>query len=290
MRLQELMEFLKAEREARRVSPIRKALAFVERDSKIWWTYKLWISLDVLGTVTNIASYFLVSMIISPTELVKAGYGSSFLAFAAVGIAFQHYVSQSVMGLSDSINEEQHEGSIETVLSSTVGFGTFLLGKSLFRFIIASAFLASALATAAALGAGFTDSPASILSAAILSLLLVASHMAIGILSTGIIIKVKQGNPVVWAFSWLTQLFSGVLYPLSLLPPAALWIGALFPLTYSLDGLRRCLIVGETLADPVVAENALKLVAFTVAALPVSLAVFKKMYDLTRKEGSLGHY
>ena len=64
------------------------------------------------------------------------------------------------------------------------------------------------------LGARFHVTIASLLSAIILSVLLIASHMTIGILSAGIIMKTKQGNPLTWVFSWLTQLVSGVFYPL----------------------------------------------------------------------------
>ncbi|MEM4169982.1 MAG: ABC transporter permease, partial [Thermoproteota archaeon] len=95
---------------------------------------------------------------------------------------------------------------------------------------------------------------------------------------------------IVWAFSWLTQLFSGVLYPLGLLPDWLKWIGNAFPLTYSLDGLRRCLMNGEGLDSPMIMENTLKLILFIVVVLPFSLWFFKKSYDSTRREGALGQY
>ncbi|MGQ9513557.1 MAG: hypothetical protein ACUVTL_00655 [Thermoproteota archaeon] len=114
--------------------------------------------------------------------------------------------------------------------------------------------------------------------------------MIVGVLGAALILKVKQGDPIVWAFSWLTELFSGVLYPLNLLPPQISWIGTIFPLTYSLDGIRRCLTVEATIFSPIVAEDIVKLMIFIVISLPISLKVFKKAYDSTRIDGSLGQY
>jgi len=88
----------------------------------------------------------------------------------------------------------------------------------------------------------------------------------------------------------LTQLFSGVLYPLGLLPDYLQWVGAAFPLTYSLDGIRRCLMNGEGLASYIVLEDVTKLALFIVILLPFSLWFFKKAYDSTRREGALGQY
>ncbi|RJS88236.1 hypothetical protein CW705_09380 [Candidatus Bathyarchaeota archaeon] len=140
------------------------------------------------------------------------------------------------------------------------------------------------------LGARFHVTIASLLSAIILSVLLIASHMTIGILSAGIIMKTKQGNPLTCAFSWLTQLVSGVFYPLKLLPWYLEWIGRLFPLTYSLDGIRLCLQSGRDLTYPPVLNDVLTLILFTLLATPISLYVFKIGYDAARRDGSLGQY
>lgn len=291
MKTRELISFLKEASEIeKKVGILEKVLAFVIRDFRTWWTYKLWVSMEVLGTITFVASYYFVSKIISPESLVRAGYGSDYLTFAVIGIAFQQYVFSSVSSLSESIRSEQWNGTMETVLSSKTGFRTFLLGESIFRFIIGSYFLIAALLLGAVIGVKITTNPEAILSAVLMTVLLITSHMIVGILSAALILKVKQGDPIVWAFSWLTQLFSGVLYPLDLLPSQISWIGAIFPLTYSLDGIRRCLTIEATIFSPQVAEDIVKLMIFIAACLPLSLKAFKKAYDSTRIDGSMGQY
>jgi ABC-2 type transport system permease protein len=265
--------------------------SFVIRDFKIWWTYKFWLALDISGTVLLVATYYLFSLITSSQQIEGAGYVvGGYFTFALIGIAFQQYVFFAVQGINESIREEQWNGTIETLLSSSTDFKVFLLGETVFYFIISSAFLFASLLIGVFLGASFTVSLSSIVSVVVLSFLLIASHMVVGILGTGILMKVKQGNPLTWVFSWMTQLVSGVFYPLNLLPFYLEWVGKLFPLTYSLEGIRLCLQSGQDLTSPLVLSNVVSLILFTVLGAPVALYVFRRGYDSTRKDGSLGQY
>jgi ABC-2 type transport system permease protein len=286
-----LIENLKGGRDEGRLGVFAKLMAFVRRDRKIWWTYKMWVTLDLLETFTFVITYALVSLIVSDQRLIEEGYTTGgYLAFSVIGVAFQQYVFSSVLGLTEAIRDEQWFGTMETILSSPTTFRTFLFGEATFRFLIGTIFLAGALFLGIGLGAEFQISLAIMVSVGILALLMIFSHVTIGIASAGVIMKIKQGNPVAWAFSWLTQLVSGVFYPLGVLPGYLMWLGRIFPLTYSLDGVRLCLMSGKTILDPAVAENVLWLLVFIVAALPISLFVFRLGYNSSRRDGSLGQY
>ena len=286
-----LIENLRGGMTRGRVGTLAKLGAFVRRDRKIWWTYKMWVTLDLLETFTFVITYALVARIVSAERLVEAGYTmGGYLAFSVIGVAFQQYVFSSVLGLSEAIRDEQWFGTMETILSSPTSFRTFLFGEATFRFMIGTVFLGGALGLGILLGAEFQVSPGIFLSVVLLALLMIFSHVTIGIASAGVIMKIKQGNPVAWAFSWLTQLVSGVFYPLGVLPAYLQWIGRIFPLTYSLDGVRRCLMNGETILDAAVAENMFWLLAFIAVALPISLFIFRLGYNSSRRDGSLGQY
>jgi ABC-2 type transport system permease protein len=281
-----------SEKVLRQKTPIHRIVAsFIARDFRIWWTYKFWVTLDISGILLFVATYYLFSLITSPQQIQNAGYViGGYFTFALIGIAFQQYVFFAVQSINMSVREEQWNGTMETVLSSATDFKVFLLGETCFYFIICSAYLFISFLAGWLLGASFSLSPASLLSALALSALLIASHMAIGVLSAGIIMKTKQGNPLTWAFSWMTQLVSGVFYPLGLLPWYLEWVGKIFPLTYSLDGIRLCLQGGQSLISPAVFSDAVSLVVFMIVATPLALYIFKIGYDAARKDGSLGQY
>ncbi|MEM1569916.1 MAG: ABC transporter permease [Candidatus Bathyarchaeia archaeon] len=276
----------------RRRTPIHWIiLSFVIRDFKVWWTYKFWLLLDVSGIVLFVVTYYLFSLITTSQQVQEAGYVvGGYFTFALIGIAFQQYVHFAVQSINESIREEQWNGTMETILSTATDFRIFLLGEVCFSFIVSSILLLMSLLIGFMLGARFYVTPLSIITAIILTILLIASHMDIGILSTGVIMKVKQGSPVTWAFSWLSQLVSGVFYPLKLLPWYLEWVGRAFPLTYSLDGIRLCLQSGKDLTSPVIISNIMSLVIFIIIATPIALYVFKIGYDAARRDGSLGQY
>ncbi|MCX8170947.1 MAG: ABC transporter permease [Candidatus Bathyarchaeota archaeon] len=291
MEVERLIKII-SEHVPRRRTPIyRIVLSFVMRDFKIWWTYKFWLLLELSGIVLFVVTYYLFSLITTPQRVQEAGYMvGGYFTFALIGIAFQQYVHFAVQSINESIREEQWNGTMETILSTATDFKVFLLGEVCFSFIVSSALLLMSLAIGVLLGAEFYVTPYSILTAAILTVLLIASHMDIGILSAGVIMKVKQGSPVTWAFSWLSQLVSGVFYPLRLLPWYLEWVGRAFPLTYSLDGIRLCLQSGKDLASPAILSNILSLIIFIALMTPISLYIFKIGYDAARRDGSLGQY
>ncbi|MEM1998027.1 MAG: ABC transporter permease [Candidatus Bathyarchaeia archaeon] len=276
----------------RRRTPIyRIVLSFVVRDFKVWWTYKFWLLLELSGIVLFVITYYLFSLITTPQQVQEAGYAvGGYFTFALIGIAFQQYVHFAVQSINESIREEQWNGTMETILSTATDFKVFLLGEVCFSFIVSSALLLMSLAIGVLLGTEFYVTPYSILTAVILTVLLIASHMDIGILSAGVIMKVKQGSPVTWAFSWLSQLVSGVFYPLRLLPWYLEWVGRAFPLTYSLDGIRLCLQSGKDLSSPAILTNIVSLIIFIAVTTPISLYAFKIGYDAARRDGSLGQY
>ncbi|MBS7614724.1 ABC transporter permease [Candidatus Bathyarchaeota archaeon] len=286
-----IVELMSAETPRKKLPTYQVVISFIVRDFLIWWTYKFWLTLDITGNLLFVATYYLFSLITSPQQIQEAGYVTGgYFTFALIGIAFQQYVFFAVQSINQSVREEQVNGTMETVLSSATDFKVFLLGETCFFFIICSAFLFISFFAGYLLGATFTLSIESLLSVIVLSALLIASHMAIGVLSAGVIMKTKQGNPLTWVFSWLTQLVSGVFYPLKLLPWYVEWIGKLFPLTYSLDGIRLCLQGGQSLASSAVMNNVVNLLIFTVAATPIAVYVFKLGYDAARRDGSLGQY
>jgi len=273
-------------------TPVHQVIAsFIVRDFKIWWTYKAWLLLEISGVILSVATYYLFSLIATPQQIQEAGYvEGGYFTFALTGIAFQQYVFFAVQSINQSVREEQSHGTIETVLSSATDFKVFLISETCFFFIVSSAFLFISLLTGLLLGANFYVSPTSILSTILLSVLLITSHMAVGILSAGIIMKTMQGDPLTWAFSWMTQLVSGIFYPLKLLPWYLEWVGRIFPLTYSLDGIRLCLQARQDLTSPAVLNNVMGLIIFTVVATPIAFYAFKKGYDAARRDGSLGQY
>lgn len=131
----------------------------------------------------------------------------------------------------------------------------------------------------------------SVLTGIVFAALLVSGHLAIGTMSAGLVLMIKRRDPIAMGFTWLTQLVSGVFYPLGLLPWYLKWLGYALPLTYSLDGIRRTFINGETLLNSSVLQvDLVALLAFLLIMLPLSLQVFVWAYRRAQREGTPGQY
>jgi ABC-2 type transport system permease protein len=295
MKKERLMSLMRQDNSDKTIPLRLKIYAFLLRGAKTMWSYRGYVALDVIATSFQIAMYFLVGFIINPGQISAAGYGNSYFTFALIGVAFQQFVFASVNMYSHSLRHEQEDGTIEALLTCKTPFRVYLIGEGMFNFTYATYFVIAAFVFGVLLfPTTLTMNIFSVLSAGVLTLLLVVSHLCIGIAAVGIIMKVKEGDPILWAFSWFTQLLSGVMYPVGLLPGWLTPVALGLPLTYSLDGLRRCLIPvgGEsaTLLTPQVSMDVLSLLLFIALALPISLRIFRWGYDVARRDGTLHSY
>lgn len=274
-----------------KVTLAEKAAAFIARDFSIYWTYKFWVVFDVIDIAVLVATYYFVAQIITPAHLVAEGYSSGdYFTFAMLGIAFSQYVQNSVHGLTEGVRDEQWTGTIETILSAT-NYKTYLLGASLFRFLYGTVILVGALGLGLLIGGKVILTPSTVFTGALFAILLVSGHLAIGAMSAGIVVMIKRGDPIAWGFTWLTQLVSGVFYPLGLLPWYLKWVGFALPLTYSLDGIRRTFMNGETIFSSAVLQTDLvALIIFIIVMVPLSLQVFAWAYRRSQRQGTLGQY
>jgi ABC-2 type transport system permease protein len=275
-----------------KVSLREKTFAFIVRDFKIYWTYRFWVIFDIIDIVILVATYYFVAKIITPATLVANGYATGdYFTFAMLGIAFSQYVQNSVQGLTEGVRDEQWTGTIETLLSSRTGYRTYLLGASAFRFLYGTIILVGALTLGFFIGGKAILTLGTLLTGVIFAILLVSGHLAIGAMSAGIVVMIKRGDPIALGFTWLTQLVSGVFYPLGLLPWYLRWVGFALPLTYSLDGIRRTFMNGETLLTSSVLQlDLVALFAFIAIMVPLSLKVFEWAYQRSRRQGTLGQY
>ncbi len=257
---------------------------------KLMFNYRFNRLFDFIDTFIMIITYYLLSFIINPTELVKSGYLADYFTFSVIGIAFQHYVTSSIRGISFTIRREQRMGTIESLLSTQTSPAVLFIGDSLFYFLYSTAFLVLALTVGALLGATLQINIATMLSVFIVTVLLVTANISIGIMSAAVIIKVKEGEPIGWAITWINQFLSGVFFPISLLPPSVKALSYVIPLTSALDANRKILMFGYTVFHPGISGTIIYLLVYIIVAYPIAILMFNYFYDRTRKEGALSDY
>jgi ABC-2 type transport system permease protein len=118
--------------------------------------------------------------------------------------------------------------------------------------------------------------------------LTITSLSGIGLMSAGIIIITKVGDPITWAFTTLTGLLSGVLFPVEYLPGYLQAVSMVLPTTHALHALRLTLIQNAGLPD--VIPQLLLLLLMTLITIPLGFVVIKLGFNQARRVGSLAQY
>jgi ABC-2 type transport system permease protein len=177
-------------------------------------------------------------------------------------------------------------GTLEYLLLSDTPLGGILLYSALWNFL--NTLLNTAILFLFVTVLFKVSLSINLLAAGVILLLTISSLSGIGLISAGVIMITKQGDPVSWIFTILTGLLSGVLFPVEMLPSYLQAVSYLLPTTHALKALRLTLISGAGLLD--VTQEIAFLMFVSGLTIPLGLFAFSLGFNKARKAGSLGEY
>lgn len=201
-----------------------------------------------------------------------------------IGLTLAGFQSSALHNFSGFISKEQDLGTFEALLMTPTSFKTLLFASTsssffwgVFRIVFylgfASAFLA------------FDPQSINLFSTAVTLILTAASLLGLGMMSAAFTLVYKQGDPVQFVFNGLSRLFSGVYFPVVVLPFGLQGMSAFFPMTYGLEAMRKAILQGLSVME--LQHELGSLLGFTVLLLPIGIASLKLALRQAKKEGSL---
>ncbi len=266
---------------------LRKTLSFVLRDLRIAMSYPFAFILGFGGIFFSVLIWFFFSRMIeggSPRLLEK--YGGGYFSFVIVGIALQNYLSVAMGGLTRSIRESQMLGTLEMLLASPTSLPLIIFASSVGPFLVTTFRILIYFSFGIVCGMHFhVKSPPAVLVVFFLSII---SFSTLGIISASIILVIKRGDPVSLLVSAFSTLFSGIYYPVEVLPGFLQKVAWFVPVTHSAEALRMVLLSGKTM--DFVMPQIIWLSVFSLLALPLSLTIFSRGVKIARIHGTLGHF
>ena len=143
-----------------------------------------------------------------------------------------------------------------------------------------------ALLLGALLGADFSQ--ANWGSALVVLLISLSSFISYGIVSAAFTIVFKRSDPAILFINSIAFVFSGVFFPIEILPPWLRIISYLLPFTYALRALRGALMGGASLAD--LAPEIAILLGFAAVLIPLSFWALRYAIRRMKDTGELAHY
>lgn len=246
---------------------------FAERSMHSVRRYWVW---EVVWLFYSMVSVLSIGFLASGLGTLGGGAGSFDLhrtqLYLLIGSLLWGYLSLVFMEAAFAIAWERWEGTIEYTFMAPIRRVTHLMGICLFA--IGYGLVRTLVVLLAAIAMFKLDFSHADIGAAV-AVLAASTLPLIGLaIFTSVLpmVSPQKGEQMSFAVQGFLLLVSGVYYPLTVLPIPLQVAGYASPLTYALDGMRRSLLNGASLAD--VLPAVVILLAMGAAMIPAAVWVF----------------
>jgi ABC-2 type transport system permease protein len=257
-----------------------KIYYFIKRDIISFSTYKTNIALMVLSALFGALSYAYLGSNADMQKVLQM-YNMSFTAYLLIGMAFNTYIGQSLTLVQKTINP----WSLEEVLVSPTGLGTFIIGSSAWGFIWSTIVVAIYLAVGSiAFGVVLSIN----LAGTVLVLVLgIGTLIGFSMIGAGMLILIKQGDPITWLIGILTTVFGNVLFPPQVMPYQLQIISYFVPQYYFFTCIR-LMMTGRSIQ--MILPELLTLALMCAIILPLGYLIYSWCLKTARKNGTLSWF
>ena len=222
---------------------------YVQRNYFLTKRYFMWEVVWLTFTTVNAMS---ITFIGAGAAELKGGASidvEGYMTYLLIGALIWSYLSMIFDILSETVQWERWEGTIEYTFMSPTSRVTHLLGMGVYAIvygIIRTALVLGVAMLAFDLDLGNADYVAALVVLAVCSISLVGFGVVAAVMP---LLSPEKGQQVTYIVSALLLLVSGVYYPVSVLPGWMQSLATVSPVTYGLEGSRAALQDGAGIAD-----------------------------------------
>ena len=267
---------------------LRAAYAFVERNANLikrYWAWELvWLAYSIVSslavTLIGKASSEITGVAMTAEQI------NTFILFLMVGTLVWHYLAMVFDLVSEAIQWERWEGTIEYTFMAPISRLTHLLGQAAF------AVLYGVLHTSIIMGIVALFFKVDLSNANVPSMLLIVVTGSLSFIGLGMFAAVlpllspEKGMQMTNIIKALVLLVSGVYYPISVLPGWMQPLSRISPAYYVLSGMRAALLDGagvRALFGPFIVP----LLITGLITIPAGLYVFTRAERYAKATGKL---
>lgn len=265
------------------VSFSEKLFAVMHRDLVSASRYSVGFGMQFFILLFELASAYYLAKAIGPAFRPE---GTDYYWYLLIGTAFLDLMMSTMAMFVRQVEDAQNTGTMEVMMTTaTKPLAVVILG-------VLSTLSARVvhLIVYFSLGIYLADSaiPSPSWPVVIVVLLLsIALILAVGLLASAFQILAFRGAAIIWLASLGAGLFTGVMFPVSVLPAFLQTIAHFNPFFYALSALRQALLHGS---EPALLSPLMMLAAITAVFLPLSVFTFRFALQKARQSGSLSYY
>jgi ABC-2 type transport system permease protein len=265
----------------------RATYAFFERNWNITKRYWAWELVWLVYLIVNALSVTYIGASAGAITGVKNINVNSFILYLLIGTSVWSYLSVTFDGVTDIINMERWEGTIEYTFMAPISRFTHLIGSCWYAVVHGLLFTFIQLVV---VGAFFhlDLSHANYLTAVFMLLIGSVSFIGFGIGAAILpLLYTEKGMQMSFIVRAILLLISGVYYPISVLPIWMRPLASVSPATYVLYGLRAGLMNGQVIWSAEIWSYTWPLILTAVISVPLGVYVFSIAERYAKKTGRL---
>ena len=270
----------------------RAALSFAWLEFRALRFYPVNGVLQVIQSFVSVGIWFFVSLFLqdyASASLVE--YDGDFVAYMVVGVLFFQNTGTMMTLPFQSLSNAFWDKRLEVYHSRRSGIWAFIAGRFLWLLAYNTVLLAAILAFALLVTGVRLSHSVPLLPALAFYVAFVLTCFGLGLIgaSNFFLLEVKRGRePITWTIDVLARIFSGVYYPLSILPVPVRGITWAIPHTYALRGIRQVMINGAGFGDADTALMFAALLAFCVASLAAGVWMMNRALGRAERGNGVG--
>jgi ABC-2 type transport system permease protein len=262
--------------------------AFVRRDCRVAISYRFEFVFRLATGFFIVATFYFVSKLIGPrANAALAQYNTDYFSFVLVGIAASNLLNAGLTAFAAQLRGTMVEGTLEAMFATPTRPSWILMMPCLWAFFF-EAVRASVLIFCGVVIFGAHLSTANLSLCLCSVILAVSAYSVFGLLSAAIILVVKRGEPINWAFAHASAFVAGAFFPVELFPSWLEHIARILPTTYAFHSLRMSLLTSCDWSS--VAQDFLVLGGFTLIGLPLAIYACHLAIEKVKVDGTLSSF
>jgi len=255
------------------------------KDIRSYFRYPAWVIGEFLSTPLWFFFFALgVTLFVPVVSVAARGTASTGISYFFFGFIFIVLFSTSVWGVGQSVRNEQESGTLEQFFLAPANRATLILGRWARIFLTDSLIISYTTVLLYLIGGtavAILNPTLFILSVGLYEL----SLIGFGLFMAGLTIRIKAYNSVGNAIFFGYMIFTGALFPITVLPQPVRYFSMLLPFTYLNDVMRHAAL-GTTMILPENLEYTVAILA-SVAMLIFGFVAFNKIEQDARVKGSI---
>jgi ABC-2 type transport system permease protein len=258
---------------------------YVQRNYFLTKRYFMWEVVWLTFTTVNAMSITFIGAGTAQQPGAEAIDIQEYMTFLLIGALIWSYLSMIFDILSETVQWERWEGTIEYTFMSPTSRVTHLLGMGVYAIvygIIRTALVLGVAMLAFDLDLGNANYAAALVVLAVCSISLVGFGVVAAVMP---LLSPEKGQQVTYIVSALLLLVSGVYYPVSVLPGWMQPLATVSPVTYGLEGTRAALKDGASVVE--LWGSIWPLLVMGIVFVPLGIWIFHLGENYAKKTGKL---